>query len=58
MPNERMTVPTITLPDGSQRSFDQPVTGFELAGDIGETPSESGVGNSGGWQIAGSRSDN
>ena len=28
-------MPNITLPDGSQRQFDDPVTGAEIAGDIG-----------------------
>ncbi|MEC9216297.1 MAG: TGS domain-containing protein, partial [Pseudomonadota bacterium] len=28
-------MPNITLPDGSQRQFDGPVTGAEIAGDIG-----------------------
>ncbi len=37
-------MPTITLPDGSQRSFDQPVTGFELAGDIGERLQKAALG--------------
>ena len=29
-------MPTITLPDGSKREFDKPVTGLEVAADIGE----------------------
>ncbi|MEE9445140.1 MAG: TGS domain-containing protein, partial [Cocleimonas sp.] len=28
-------MPTITLPDGSQRSFDQPVSILDVANDIG-----------------------
>ena len=28
-------MPTITLPDGSQRSFEQPVTVYDVAADIG-----------------------
>ena len=37
-------MPTITLPDGSQRTFDHPVTGFELAGDIGERLQKASLG--------------
>ncbi len=37
-------MPTITLPDGSKRTFDQPVTGLELAGDIGERLQKAAIG--------------
>ncbi len=37
-------MPTITLPDGSQRTFDHPVTGFDLAGDIGERLQKAAIG--------------
>ncbi|NCG13436.1 MAG: threonine--tRNA ligase [Planctomycetia bacterium] len=37
-------MPTITLPDGSQREYDSPVTGEQLAGDIGERLLKASIG--------------
>ena len=37
-------MPTITLPDGSQREYDSPVSGEQLAGDIGERLLKASIG--------------
>ncbi len=37
-------MPRITLPDGSVRTFDRPVTGAEIAADIGEALARAAIG--------------
>ena len=44
MTSEGRTMPRITLPDGSKRDYDAPVTGSAIAGDIGERLLKSAIG--------------